>query len=419
MRGIVLATILVAGAAHAVLKFDNSFYSRRNRERSVRKSTSLIILHTTEAPSRSALRKLSDLGECHYCIDESGKVFRIIDHRRVAFHAGRSMWNGRSNVDDFSIGIEVCGYHNKPLNAAQVRALSDLIGEMKAIYKISDQRVLAHSHVAYGTPNKWQKRSHRGRKRCGMQFGAVAMRARLNLRSRPSVDPDVRAGRLVAADQGLTQVLYGRAPACTPLVVAGTAKAAATPATTASARSVASQAGICLNGNEIKKGRSAWDIAREAYNHPTTIYTFPDGTQKQGHQIADFKLIPAGTKVATKSTMDNVPESFKVVGRDGRGPDITGKESLLVSTIYVFPNGKYKRGSQMKADEVLKLPYGTKVLLGYALGGPITAKRPASSFCNNRWRESDTFFLLEGVLVPGSKVDDKKIPAGTIFFYKR
>lgn len=420
--GIALAIVLIVGVAQAVVQFDNSFYSRRNKERSVRKSTSLIILHTTEAPSRSALRKLSDLGECHFCIDENGKVYRIIDHRRVAFHAGRSMWNGRANVDDFSIGIEVCGYHNKPLNMSQVRALADLVGEMKAIYKIPDQRVLAHSHVAYGTPNKWQKRSHRGRKRCGMQFGTAAMRSRLNLKSRPAYDPDVRAGRLVAADEGLAQILYGQAPACATVVATptrATSKAATKSSVAAKPQIAAAESSICCGGDEIQKGRSAWDIARDAYNHPTTIYTFPDGSQKQGHQIADFKLIPAGTKVAVKSTLDNLPESFKVVGRDGKGPDITGKESLLVSTIYVYPNGRYRRGNQMKADDILKLPYGTKVLLGYALGGPITAKRPASSFCNNQWRDPDTFFLLEGVLVPGSKVDDKKIPAGTVFFYKR
>ncbi len=377
-----------------MLTFDNSFYSVRNKERDVRKSTSLIILHTTEAPSRSALRKLSDLGECNYCIDEGGRVYRIIDHRREAFHSGRSMWNGRANVDDFAVGIEVCGYHNKPLGAEQIRSLAALVGELKAVYKIPDQNVLAHSHVAYGAPNKWQKRSHRGRKRCGMMFALPSVRARLNLKSRPSFDPDVKARRLVVADAYLAQVLYG------------------------AVQTKQSVAALSVPSNVIGKSRGAWDIARDAYDDPTTLYVMPDGSQKRGNQIGNFKLLPPGTKVTVNAPADNRIETYQVVGINGRAQDIAGDEVLAATTIYVYPDGRYERGSQLKADAVLKLPYGTKVLLGYAVGGPIANNRPATAICGNRWRSADTFFLISGVLVPGNKVDDGKIPVGTMLFYK-
>ena len=58
------------------------------------------------------------------------------------------------------------------------------------------------------------------------------------------------------------------------------------------------------------------------------------------------------------------------------------------------------------------------MLVGYLVGGPITASRPASLFCGNRWRAKDTFFLYYGQLVPGNKVDDSKIPAGAYVFFK-
>jgi hypothetical protein len=386
---------LAATSALAVLKFDNSYYSVRNKEREIRKETSMIVLHTTEAPSRSALRKLSDLGECHFCIDEAGKVYRVIDHRREAFHAGRSMWNGRSNVDDFSVGIEVCGYHNKPLGAEQIRALAALVGELKHIYKVPDQNVLAHSHVAYGAPNKWQPRSHRGRKRCGMMFALPSLRAQLNLKARPAVDPDVKARRLVVADAYLAQVLYGAVQ--TRQVVASAAKS---------------------DSSVIGKDRGAWDIARDAYDDPTTLYVFPDGTRKRGNQIGNFKLLPSGTKVTVNAPADNRAETYQVVGVNGRAQDIAGDEVLAVSTLYVYPDGRYVRGSQLTAAAVLKLPYGTKVLLGYSVGGPISAGLPATAICGNRWRSADTFFLISSVLVPGNKVDDSKIPAGTMLFFK-
>jgi len=392
---IAAGVMLAAHSAFAVLTFDNSFYSVRNKERDVRKSTSLIILHTTEAPSRSALRKLSDLGECHYCIDEGGRVYRVIDHRREAFHSGRSMWNGRANVDEFSVGIEVCGYHNKPLGAEQIRSLAALIGELKHVYKISDQNVLAHSHVAYGAPNKWQKRSHRGRKRCGMMFALPSVRGRLNLKARPGFDPDVKARRLVVGDAYLAQVLYGAAQSKQAVATLSAAES-----------------------NVIGKSRGAWDIARDAYDDPTTLYVFPDGSQKRGNQVGNFKLLPAGTKVTVNAPADNRTETYQVVGVNGKAQDIAGDEVLAATTIYVYPDGRYTRGSQLKADAVLKMPYGTKILLGYAVGGPVAANRPATAICGNRWRAADTFFLISGVLVPGNKVDDSKIPAGTMLFFK-
>lgn len=388
-----LAATLCAWNSHAVIRFNNTFYSPRNREHSIRKSTTLIILHTTEAPSGSALRKLRDLGECHYCIDERGIVYRIIDHRREAYHAGRSMWNGRTNVDCFSVGIEVCGYHNKPLAAAQYTALQELVGELKHIYKIPDHNVLAHSHVAYGAPNKWHRRSHRGRKRCGMMFAQPAVRARLNLKARPLVDPDVRARRLVVGDAYLANVLYG------------------------GARTVPVPS-ISAAPDTIAKGQGAWDIAREAYNKPDTLYIFPNGVRKRGHQIADFRKVPAGTKVMVNAKVDNLPETYQVIGINGGAREIAGDEVRAASTIYVYSDGRYVRGSHLSAELALKLPYGTRVLTGYAVGGPVTAQRPASSFCGSRWRLKDTFFLISGVLVTGDRVDDTKIPAGTMFFYK-
>jgi hypothetical protein len=389
----------MVSSAFGVLQFDNSFYSPRNKERPVRKATTLIILHTTEAPSSSALHKLSDLGEANFCINEAGRVFRIIDHRREAYHAGRSMWNGRSNVDEFSVGIEVCGYHDKPITAAQYRSLAELIGELKYAYKIPDSCVLTHSQVAYGAPNKWQPRSHRGRKRCGMMFAMPSVRARLNLKSRPAYDPDVRAKRLVEADAYLAQVLYGSV---------GRAKS-----------QVASVPMITVSGaNVIGKGRGAWDIARDAYDDATTLYVFPDGTRKRGNQIANFKAVPFGTKVTVNAASENRTEKYQVVGINGRPQDIAGDEVLKSSTLYVYPDGRYVRGSQLNADAVLKLPYGTKVLLGYAVGGPVSSGRKATEICGNRWRAPDTFFLISGALVPGNKVDEGKIPSGTMIFIK-
>jgi len=396
---ILVATVMgIVSPAQAVLQFSNSYRSRRNRERSIRQSTTLIILHTTETYSTSsALRKLRDNGECHYFVDQNGVVYRIIDHRRVALHAGRSMWEGRTNLDNFSVGIECLGYHNKSLTTAQYRALTELVGELQYIYKIPDYRVLTHSQVAYGAPNKWHKRSHRGRKRCAMLLARPSTRQLVNLTSRPLYDPDVKAGRLVVGDSYLAKVLYG----------------------TVSEKQQAVAHFTAPDSNVISKGRSAWDIARDAYNAPDTIYIFPNGSSKQGNQIVDFKLIPVGTKVVVGEEVDNPAESFRVIGLQGNAQDIAGDEVRLASTIYIFKDGRYRLGHQLTATDIVKLPYGTKVLVGYSVGGPISASNCASNICGSRWKSEDTFFLIAGSLVPGDKVDDTKIPSGAMIFYKQ
>jgi len=307
------------------------------------------------------------------------------------------MWEGRSNVDNFSVGIEISGFHNKPFTSAQYRAVADLVGELQSIYGIPDYRVLTHSQVAYGAPNKWHKRSHRGRKRCGMLMARPSVRQLLNLTSRPLADPDVKAGRLVVGDAYLAQVLYGTTSQNTKAVTYFNAP----------------------DSNVISRDRSAWDIARDVYNSPSTVYVFPDGTRRKGNQVVDFKRLPAGTKVLVSNLADNPAESVQMIGQDGKAQDIAGDEVRMGSTVYVFQDGRYRRGNELTATDILKLPYGTKVLVGYAVGGPISPSACASNICGNRWKSSDTYFLISGSLIPGDKVDDKKIPVGAMIFYKQ
>ena len=209
MRYLAALVVLFLTLGASALDVSNRYRSPRNAERRVRASTELIVLHTTEAPARSSLNKLSDRGEAHYCVTEEGTVYRIVDRDREAFHAGRSMWNGKEDVDKFSIGIECVGYHDKAMGIVQLRAIRDLVKELQRMYSIPDERVVCHSHVAYGAPNKWQKKNHRGRKRCGMLFAMPTVRAQLGLARRPASDADVRAKRLVVGDDYLRRVLYG------------------------------------------------------------------------------------------------------------------------------------------------------------------------------------------------------------------
>lgn len=212
-KGVSAAVLTIVALASCwtalAVEVSNRYRSPRNPERAVRASTELIVLHTTEAPARSSLNKLCDRGEAHYCVTEDGTIYAIVDRDREAFHAGRSMWNGKEDVDKFSVGIECVGYHDQPMGLVQLRAIAALVKELKTMYKLGDDRVVCHSHVAYGAPNRWQRNRHRGRKRCGMLFAMNTIRRILGLKTKPASDPDTRAKRLVVGDQYLRKVLYG------------------------------------------------------------------------------------------------------------------------------------------------------------------------------------------------------------------
>ena len=307
--GILLVLALSVVPSVFAISASTRYRSPRNPERRVRASTELIVLHTTEAPARSSLNKLSDRGEAHFCVTEDGGVFAIVDRDRVAFHAGRSMWNGKEDVDNFSIGIECVGYHDKPMPVAQLAAIRGLVKDLKAMYRIPDERVVCHSHVAYGSPNKWQKRKHRGRKRCGMLFAMPSVRRVLELKSRPAFDADTRAGRLVVGDDYLRGVLYGgtdtmvaaykppapprpTAPARPTPVVATKPKAAVAVKQAHVSDVPRSIAQLKLQGyvekGSVSKEKSASKIAGAKWNAPDTYYTirgkvFPGNTINAAH----------------------------------------------------------------------------------------------------------------------------------------
>ncbi len=399
---------LAAVAALASLNIVSST-SPHNRDRPARARTDYIVLHTTEAPGPSSLQKLRRFGEAHYLVDTDGTVHRIISPNRVAFHAGRSMWRGVTNLDRFTIGIEVVGYHDRPITAAQIRSLRELLNTLKRSYRVTDDRVLTHSMVAYGAPNRWHRQSHRGRKRCGMIFADPRLRAQLGLRGQPAHDPDVRAGRLVVADPYLFDRLF-TAPR--------QAQARATPTPVSAAPPPAGAREV-----EIRPGLTAWDVAREFYNHPSTVYRFPDGTERRGDQITNWTALRPGTRVvlgAAEAEPENPAEGLRILGRDGDTPiALAGDEARSGTTLYLLADGQVKGGNELSDAEFARLPAGTGVLVGYVNGGAITARRSAFDICGIRWRFPSTYYRFpDGTLVPGHQVRETAIPRNSLVFYQ-
>lgn len=307
-------------------------YSPRDTKHSTRPSTRYIILHTTEAGNRSSLNSVYRKGACNYLVQTDGTVYRIISRSKIANHAGRSMWNGRTNLSEISVGIEIVGYHDNPPTFAQIKALKQLISELQAIYKLSDKAVLTHSMIAYGTPNEWFSENHRGRKRCCMLAGTLELRKKLGLDNVFSEDPDVRAGRLKTGDPYLASILYcGKQPSVDEVKPI---KGITEPKQEDEEQ---------FEGFRVVDGKGVFSIAGSDYNKKSTLYFFSNGWIRSGAELSDSVLhhLPKDTKVlvgyAYGGKIDKDRTAYKIVKKSWNLP----------STFYRLPDQTIKSGVEI------------------------------------------------------------------------
>lgn len=87
----------------------------------------------------------------HLFIRRDGEIIQFVPFSARAWHAGVSVFEGRSRVNDFSIGIELEGSDYVPFEEAQYRALSEVTRALLAAYPaITAERIVGHSDIAPG-----------------------------------------------------------------------------------------------------------------------------------------------------------------------------------------------------------------------------------------------------------------------------
>jgi N-acetyl-anhydromuramoyl-L-alanine amidase len=87
----------------------------------------------------------------HYLIRRNGELVQYVSCNDRAWHAGVSAYEGRSNCNDFSIGIELEGADASPYEPVQYRVLADLILTLCDAYpSLSAERITGHSDIAPG-----------------------------------------------------------------------------------------------------------------------------------------------------------------------------------------------------------------------------------------------------------------------------
>jgi len=91
---------------------------------------------------------------CHYFVYENGDIVQLVQEEKRAWHAGKSIWQGESDTNSRSIGVEIVnpghnlGYPDFP--EVQIASVIELCRDILSRHAIPSRNVLAHSDVAPG-----------------------------------------------------------------------------------------------------------------------------------------------------------------------------------------------------------------------------------------------------------------------------
>jgi len=134
-----------------IIKSPNHSIQNRNK-----KKINFIVIHYTGMQSeRVSIERLtskkSELSS-HYLINRNGKITKMVEEKKIAWHAGKSKWKNFINLNSQSIGIELVnkghqfGYEN--FSKKQISKLVLLCKILIKKYKIKRTNILGHSDIA-------------------------------------------------------------------------------------------------------------------------------------------------------------------------------------------------------------------------------------------------------------------------------
>jgi N-acetylmuramoyl-L-alanine amidase len=116
----------------------------------------MMVLHYTGMQTAEGavarLRDPSAAVSAHYVVDEDGRILRLVPEERRAWHAGKGEWQGETDCNAASIGIEIVNpgheFGYRPFPDIQIAAVTALVADVRSRWTIPDARIIAHSDLA-------------------------------------------------------------------------------------------------------------------------------------------------------------------------------------------------------------------------------------------------------------------------------
>lgn len=148
-----LAALLAGCAAPggSTLQIDDSFHSKASDSR-----VQHIVLHYTNGDFATSLKVLTQGSvSAHYLVRrDPPRIYRLLPEDRRAWHAGVGSWEGRSNLNSSSIGIEID--NAGPLGSgryeaypeAQMQLVVALVADIARRHGVRPHRIIGHSDMS-------------------------------------------------------------------------------------------------------------------------------------------------------------------------------------------------------------------------------------------------------------------------------
>ncbi len=153
LLSLIAASSLLAGCATG-LRIDTTYTSTGQDSRA-----QYLVLHYTEGDFPHSLNILTQGNvSSHYLVNsDPPTIYRLVDESRRAWHAGVSSWQGQTQLNAASIGIEIVhpGFRDTPEGRVwidypqpQIDAVIALVKKIVAEHRIRPDRIVGHSDIA-------------------------------------------------------------------------------------------------------------------------------------------------------------------------------------------------------------------------------------------------------------------------------
>jgi N-acetylmuramoyl-L-alanine amidase len=131
-----------------------SYPSPNFNERQSTARPNIVVIHYTATrtfeDARATLCNKESKVSAHYLISEDGTIYRLVNEAKRAWHAGVSKWGSITDINSYSIGIELSNDGFSPFGEKLMISLELLLDEVLEKWDIPACRVLAHSDVSPG-----------------------------------------------------------------------------------------------------------------------------------------------------------------------------------------------------------------------------------------------------------------------------
>jgi AmpD protein len=111
-----------------------------------------LFTNNLDIKSHSSFESLDGIRvSAHILISREGNILQFVPFNKKAWHAGESVFKGRLNCNEFSIGIELEGCEEDDFTQNQYKNLVNICLTLFKYYpEITRQNVVGHSEIAPG-----------------------------------------------------------------------------------------------------------------------------------------------------------------------------------------------------------------------------------------------------------------------------